>query len=161
MGNLQRCNSRNSSICFNTMLVSTPATGCLVVSTTINTENYVPCSLFGVNKRGGDKGRRRIESKVIRDEAVWCSQDIEVKWKLVARNLCFLCGVLFRGGGEDNKIVWDCRAMFRETLLTRNVDDRCSVWKEESIFHKNGYFFCNDIYFILFLICTLFLIGEE
>lgn len=48
-------------------------TGCLVVSTTINTANYVSllsalCFLsLGVNKRGGDKGG--IKSKVIRDEA--------------------------------------------------------------------------------------------
>lgn len=72
MGNLQRCNSGNSSICFNTRDARFH-TGCLVVSTTINTANYVSLlsvlSLsLGVNKRGGDKGG--IESKVIRDEAV-------------------------------------------------------------------------------------------
>ena len=124
MGNLQRCNSGNSSICFNTRDARFH-TGCLVVSTTINTANYVSllsalCFLsLGVNKRGGDKGG--IKSKVIRDEAnVWCSQDVEVKWKLVARNSCFLS---FLGAAVRITrfywIVWYCGAMLRETLLTR------------------------------------------
>lgn len=73
MGNLQRCNSGNSSICFNTRDAPFPHR----LPRRFNDDKYCKlrfstlCSLslsLGVNKRGGDKGG--IESKVIRDEAV-------------------------------------------------------------------------------------------